>query len=287
MHNLLIRTFIGILLLAIVIGSFFLPPLCFYLLFTVFATIGMYEYIAIMHKTGHKIQWLLPILITLLLCSTAFYFGRYAEIDLYAGTWIRIELRFLILPALVFIAIWLIPIVELYRKQEHSINITAATLWPLLWIALPFALVIFWQSVSSRVVLAMLIIIWTYDTLAYCAGSLFGKHRLFERISPKKSWEGLLVSLLLTSAIATLFYFIPYFQADKIFTKIWHWIGFAAVITVSATFGDLVESMLKRSGKVKDSGHILPGHGGILDRFDSLLFAAPFGAVYYSFFFVV
>ncbi|MDR1345653.1 MAG: phosphatidate cytidylyltransferase [Bacteroidales bacterium] len=287
MRNLLTRTFIGILFLAVVIGSFFLPHLCFYLLFTAFAIIGMYEYIAMMHKIGYKIQWLLPILITLLLCSTAFCFGRYADTGLNAGIWIRIEPRFIILPVLTFIAIWLIPIVELYRKQEQSTNIIATALWPLLWIAMPFALVILWQSVSSGVVLAMLIIIWTYDTLAYCTGSLFGKHRLFERISPKKSWEGLLVSLLLTSAIATLFYFIPYFQADKIFTTIWHWTGFAAIIIVSATFGDLVESMLKRGCQVKDSGYILPGHGGILDRFDSLLFAAPLGAVYYGFFSVV
>jgi phosphatidate cytidylyltransferase len=275
MRNLIIRTFIGILLLMVVIGSFFLPPLCFYLLFTAFAIIGMYEYIAIISKIGYKIQWLLPILVTLLLCSAAFCLGRHAETNL-----------IIILPVLAFMAIWIIPIVELYRKQEQPINVITATLWPLLWIALPFALVIFWQSVSSGVVLAMLIIIWTYDTLAYCAGSFFGKHRLFERISPKKSWEGLLISLLLTSALATLFYFIPYFQAGKIFTTVWHWTGFAVVIIVAATFGDLVESMFKRSGQVKDSGYILPGHGGILDRFDSLLFAAPLGAVYYGFFLI-
>jgi phosphatidate cytidylyltransferase len=274
MCNLLTRTLTGILFLAVVVGAFFLPHFVFYLLFTAFAIIGIYEYVAVMRKNGYKIAWGLPMLITLLLCSATCCFNV-------------IEMRhamFLLL-MLAFIALFIIPIVELYRKQKKPIISIAITVWPLLWIAVPFALVIVWQGIASSVVLAMLIIIWIYDTLAYCAGSLFGKHRLIERISPKKSWEGFLISLCLTSALSVLFYYIPYFQTDS-FTTIWQWTGFAIVIILSATFGDLVESLFKRSCQVKDSGHILPGHGGILDRFDSLLFAGPAGAIYYGVFLI-
>jgi len=273
MRNLLTRTLTGILFLVVIIGSFFLPHPVFCLLFTAFAVIGMYEYIAMMRKNGYKIAWFLPILITLLLCSAAFCVHI-------SNVYVLLAFPLMMLA---LVALFLIPIVELYRKQKKPIINIASTIWALIWIAVPFTIVIIWQGYDSGVVLAMFIIIWIYDTLAYCAGSLFGKHRLFERISPKKSWEGFLISLCLTSSLSVLFYYISYFQTYT-FTTIWHWIGFAVVIILSATFGDLVESLFKRSCQVKDSGHILPGHGGILDRFDSLLFAAPMGVVYYLLF---
>ena len=113
------------------------------------------------------------------------------------------------------------------------------------------------------------ILLWANDTFAYLTGIIFGKHRLFERISPKKSWEGffggLVGTVVLSFLVAKLFPVLPFY----------HWMAVAALIVVFGVYGDLIESLLKRNLKIKDSGHFLPGHGGILDRFDSVLLAAP------------
>jgi phosphatidate cytidylyltransferase len=124
----------------------------------------------------------------------------------------------------------------------------------------------------------MFIFIWLYDTGAYCIGMLLGKHRLFERISPKKSWEGVFggIAACIAGAYATFYWFDEFFQVPDLAT----WIGLSVVVAVFATFGDLVESLVKRTVGVKDSGNILPGHGGILDRIDSLLLVAPAVLIY-------
>ncbi|MNY33104.1 Phosphatidate cytidylyltransferase [compost metagenome] len=123
-----------------------------------------------------------------------------------------------------------------------------------------------------------MILLWTSDTGAYLAGRSLGKHKLFERISPKKTWEGfiggIVLAVLVSLCLAHYFETIPQ----------WQWIIVAMIIAVFGTLGDLVESMLKRSLNVKDSGHILPGHGGLLDRFDGLLIAGP---LVYLFLFLV
>ena len=112
------------------------------------------------------------------------------------------------------------------------------------------------------------------DTGAYCIGSMLGKHRLFERISPKKSWEGSVGGALF--ALASSFAFAHYFP----FMGMGQWVGLALTIVVFGTWGDLTESLLKRQLGIKDSGNILPGHGGMLDRFDSTLMAIPAAVVY-------
>ena len=129
-------------------------------------------------------------------------------------------------------------------------------------------------------VLACLIFIWINDTGAFLIGSWLGKHRLFERISPKKSWEGFFGGLFFTLLTAYLLniYFPHYFAG---FTRI-QWLGLAFLVSIFATWGDLIESMIKRVSGTKDSGHILPGHGGILDRIDSLLLVIPTSYVYFS-----
>ena len=123
--------------------------------------------------------------------------------------------------------------------------------------------------------LAFFIIMWTTDTMAYVCGKIFGKHKLVERISPKKTWEGFVggaLFALLSGFIISIFY-------HDLNTM--HWIILAGIIAITGTLGDLVESMFKRSIGVKDSGKIFPGHGGILDRFDSFLLSTPFVVVYY------
>ncbi len=124
----------------------------------------------------------------------------------------------------------------------------------------------------------MFILIWLSDTGAFCVGSLIGKHRLFERISPKKSWEGFFGGLIfcLIAGLVMFYGFHSYF----LIMNLWQMLGFCAMVCVMGTWGDLVESLIKRSLGVKDSGHLLPGHGGILDRIDSLLVVVPGVTVY-------
>ena len=118
------------------------------------------------------------------------------------------------------------------------------------------------------------LLVWVNDTFAYLSGSLFGKHKLFPRISPKKSWEGSIGGGVFS--IASSFVFAHYFS----FLSVWEWAGLALVVVIFGTWGDLTESLMKRQLGIKDSGHILPGHGGMLDRFDSALLAIPAAVVY-------
>ncbi len=121
---------------------------------------------------------------------------------------------------------------------------------------------------------ALFILIWTNDTGAYLTGSLLGRHKLFERVSPKKSWEGSVGGAVFTLAAGLLFWRFSGVGGAA------QWIGLSLLTVVAGTYGDLLESLLKRSAGVKDSGKILPGHGGILDRFDSILLAAPVALAY-------
>lgn len=173
----------------------------------------------------------------------------------------------------------LIFIFELYRNKEHPFQNIAITLTGMIYLTLPVILMIKIAfgltpedeiSYHGGVVMGCIFLIWASDTGAYMIGSKFGKHRLFERISPKKSWEGffggMLVSLLASLLVS---YWFPVLSLLE-------WILISIIVVTTGTLGDLVESMLKRSVGVKDSGTILPGHGGILDRFDALLIAIPF-----------
>ena len=164
-------------------------------------------------------------------------------------------------------------IAALFRKTAHPIQDVAYSLFGLLYAVIPFIFFIglgFVQGTyEAYIPLGFLILLWTNDTGAYLAGRSFGRRKLFERISPNKTWEGFFggVAMAVVGATILSYYFgiLP----------IGIWIGMALIIGIFGTLGDLVESMLKRNVGVKDSGNILPGHGGLLDRFDGLLMAAP------------
>jgi phosphatidate cytidylyltransferase len=166
------------------------------------------------------------------------------------------------------------------NRMQH---ILLRHLLPLVWILIPVALLIYWCIMlnSTNIIVALFIVLCTNDTLAYVFGSLFGKHKIWPRVSPKKSWEGFLCGLLCTMAASWVFIFIPYFQ-NNTFINPYLWMGFAFVVIIAGTFGDFAESMVKRFANQKDSGVMLPGHGGILDRIDSLLFAVPAGIIYWG-----
>ncbi len=184
---------------------------------------------------------------------------------------------------LIFPLASLVYLVKLYKKTERKpfTNI-AYTFLGIFYIAVPFALLnhaAFENGYYNfEIILGALLILWASDTGAYFAGTLFGKTKLFERISPKKSWEGFWGGAAL--AIAMTYGISLYFESLSIV----NWLIIALLIIIGGTFGDLVESLLKRSIEIKDSGDSLPGHGGFLDRFDGLFISAPFIAAYLEIF---
>ena len=165
--------------------------------------------------------------------------------------------------------------VELFLGSERPFANVGNYLLCVLYIGLPFAMLAniaieFDMPYKPLRVFGLLLLIWTNDTMAYFVGSQLGRRKLFERISPKKTWEGTIGGGICTVLVAWGLSFLI-----KDFTTI-QWLALGAVAAVFGTLGDLVESMLKRSVGVKDSGNLLPGHGGLLDRFDAFIFALPF-----------
>ena len=169
-------------------------------------------------------------------------------------------------------------IAELYRKKANPFHNISYTLFGVIYAALPFcffySLAFTDASYSGNYPLGFLILLWTYDTGAYLIGIKFGKHKLFEKHSPKKTWEGFFGGMIFS--IAAAFILGLYFKELNTL----HWVVISIIIVIGGTYGDLSESMLKRNLSAKDSGRLLPGHGGILDRFDGLLLAAPLVFVY-------
>ena len=171
-------------------------------------------------------------------------------------------------------------------KQKDPIQDWAYTMLPQMYIALPFSLlnVLAFNATSEGIVafntllpLSIFIFLWVNDSGAYCVGSLIGRHKLFPRISPGKSWEGSIGGAVFVLAAA---YAISYFLDEEQMLTMPAWLGLGLVVVVFGTWGDLVESLFKRTLGIKDSGNILPGHGGMLDRFDSSLLAIPAAVVY-------
>jgi len=175
---------------------------------------------------------------------------------------------------IIFPLVSLVYMIKLYKRFERKpfTNI-AFTFLGILYVAIPFALLNIAAfedgHYNFEIIFGSLFILWATDTGAYFAGTYFGKSKLFERISPKKSWEGAVGGALLALIFAVgIAYFFKSFL-------MWQWLVIAAIIIVGGIYGDLVESLLKRSIEIKDSGDSLPGHGGFLDRFDGLLISAP------------
>ncbi|MCS6969205.1 MAG: phosphatidate cytidylyltransferase [Cytophagales bacterium] len=176
---------------------------------------------------------------------------------------------------LVFVLLSTAFVIKLYSKNdEKPFRNVAYTYLGIIYVAVPFSLLntaVFMKGFySNDVVLGSMFLIWASDTGAYFTGKAFGKHKLFFRVSPKKTWEGSIGGTVLALIFA---YIISLFCTDL---QLWQWLCIAVIIVVTGTYGDLVESLFKRSLHVKDSGSSIPGHGGFLDRFDSLLLSAPF-----------
>lgn len=167
-------------------------------------------------------------------------------------------------------------IVQLWKQSDQPFRDAAYSMVPLLYIGLPLSLMLaLVPDAGARVVLMLVLMVWLNDSGAYIGGSLFGKHKMWERHSPGKTWEGTAFGVLVTVLVAV--FVGPWIQPAVAW---YHWLALGLVCSVIDTLGDLVESMLKRSVGMKDSGNIMPGHGGFLDRFDSLLIIMPFAFAY-------
>ena len=185
---------------------------------------------------------------------------------LLAGRWLFVTL-------LVFMLFF---IVELFRKKDDTAGNIAYSILPVIYIVVPFSSLNFFfnpglHGTLSRyfIPLGFFLLLWTNDIFAYLTGLAIGRHKLFERLSPKKTWEGTFGGLVFSVLMA---WGISFYIQDLSLVE---WIVMALIIVIFGTLGDLSESMLKRKFAVKDSGRILPGHGGVLDRFDAMMFSAP------------
>ena len=186
-----------------------------------------------------------------------------------------------ILLAFPMIFLMIMPVIFLHDR--NFVSEAGVMLFGLMYITVPLSLFIFSAFLSEfymynhSFLLAALVLTWVNDTMAYVSGSLIGKHKFYERLSPKKTWEGVIGGLIFTSAFSYVFYWF-YPEIGWI-----HWLVLAIIVSVFAIIGDLFESRLKRSLNIKDSGNVFPGHGGFLDRFDALLFVIPFYFIYLFF----
>ena len=273
--NLITRSITGILFVAIIVTCFF-DALGMLFLFTLVTGMTTYEYCTLMNE--HAKVTINRFIVTV---ASAYFFIAMA--GWCAG----------ITPAAVFIPYLLtiiyLFIAELYTKAENPINNLAYTTLSQMYIALPFSMIPVLafmaqnngqSSYNYLLPLSVFIFLWVNDSGAYCIGTLFGKHRLFERISPKKSWEGSIGGAAFVLIASIIIALLSGNNEGNSLNRLLVWIGLGQVVVVAGTLGDLVESLIKRTIGVKDSGNILPGHGGMLDRFDSSLMALPAAVIY-------
>ena len=281
MKNLIIRALTGVVFVALLVGCIVWHPYTFAVLFAVISALTTWEFGTIVNRNAD-----LQVNRFITSVSSAYLFIAVLSYN------VNLMDATVFIPYL--ISIMYLMISELYFDRKNNIQNWAFALMSQIYIALPFALLNTMSFVNMpdscflpQLVyyywypLALFIFLWSSDTGAYCFGSLLGRHRLFPRVSPKKSWEGsiggTLVALLASQIIAT---YIPFCDGLQEHYSRYVWGGFALTVVIFGTWGDLVESLLKRRLGIKDSGNMIPGHGGMLDRFDSSLMAIPAVVIY-------
>lgn len=272
LKNLFVRTLTGIAFVALLVGCILWSHTSFTLLFTVITGLSVWEFCQIVNRRS-------DVQVNAMICTVT---GVYLFVAV-SGFCSNLTPSGVFIPYLLSIIYLLVS--ELYLKSSHALNNWAFTMMSQLYVALPFATlnVLAFQPESSYsmgiiynsiIPLSVFVFLWASDSGAYCFGSLLGRHKLFPRISPNKSWEGSIGGGAVALSISQVFaHFEPSLNA-------WEWLGLALVVVIFGTWGDLVESLMKRQLQIKDSGNILPGHGGMLDRFDSSLLAIPAAVIY-------
>ena len=265
MNESITRALSGIVYIVLLLAATLYSPLSFALLFGAFLIIAVLEFsrLANLDKTVPLVMAVIGFVL----------FGIKVNNEFYGNL--------LLNSAALFISISLL--MDLFKKgplvpRDKTANLARLTGY----VIVPFILIIklpfLTNTFNPYIIIGMFILIWANDTFAYIVGKTIGKHKLFERISPKKTIDGFVGGMVFTVIGAYILGQSFYFT----FLTPWQWMAFAAILVIFGTLGDLVESHLKRSAGVKDSGNIMPGHGGILDRLDSVLFAIPFIFLYYQ-----
>lgn len=264
MNNIVLRGLTGIVFVTVVIGALLWSVHATTAVFSVFLLLGSYEFFKLFkNHSSRDVSIVIGMGITVILTALTIC----SIYDL-----IRSDI----------FALALIPLfmagsaAEIWRNKREPILNSAIVILGIVYVVLPFLLIISMHShlEAARdgkgipLILGMFLLIWTNDSFAYGTGRLFGKTKLIERISPNKTWEGTIGGIFFALVVGAI---LGYFTGDYLL-----WISSAAIVAPGAIIGDLFESVIKRRLKIKDSGKILPGHGGILDRFDATLFAAPF-----------
>lgn len=272
MKNLIVRTTTGVVFVAVLVGCIVWNWASFTILFAVITALSVQEFCSIVNQRD-------DVQINTTICTVA---GTYLFLAI-SGFCSQITPSGIFIPYILSVVYLLIS--ELYGTREHALNNWAFSMMSQMYVALPFATlnVLAFQSEPTYSLgvaynyllpLSVFIFLWANDSGAYCFGSMLGKHKLFPSISPNKSWEGSIGGAVVVLIISQI---LAYF--DPILNH-WEWFGFGLVVVVFGTWGDLVESLLKRQLGIKDSGNILPGHGGMLDRFDSSLLAIAASVIY-------
>jgi phosphatidate cytidylyltransferase len=274
MKNIVTRGISGSIYVIIIAGSILFGPTTYALLFAIVTGLCLWEFYSLLEKKGEAI-------VSKPIATLGGVYLFVSGFLWFAGIW-----------SLKYIALWFIIMIylfirELFKKDENAVRTISYTFFGQVYIALPFMFLsrlgfpadeagaVFY---NPTLIMAFFALIWISDTGAYIFGMSFGKHRLFERISPKKSWEGFFGGLFLSIAASIgIFYLFP----DQL--NLYQWMGFGFITVIFGVFGDLIESMIKRTLEIKDSGNIIPGHGGMLDRFDSSILAAPAIVIYFLF----
>lgn len=268
MNESIVRTLSGIVYIVLLLSATLFSPISFTILFGAFLVLAVLEFCRLTN-----LEKTIPLLIT---AAGFFLFGFYIDNSLYTNSAINF--------AGLFISLLLLG--DLFSKKRIVPKDKNSKLTELIgYVIIPFLLIIklpFLEGTyNPYILIGSFILIWTNDTFAYIVGKTMGKHKLFERISPKKTIEGFLGGMVFTligAYILTRFdvFLTPVFNSPLV------WMGAAIILVIFGTLGDLVESKFKRNAGVKDSGNIMPGHGGILDRLDSIIFAIPFLFLFYQ-----
>jgi phosphatidate cytidylyltransferase len=263
-----IRTLSAIVFSGLLLGSLFAGYLTFTLFFFVASIIGLFEFYRLSAAAGF------PAHVRTGTTAGVLVYTGFVNWEVFTGTPLQLPVWHLIS---VLVSLFLV--VSLWSPGTDAFKSAFITVGGIIYVVLPFALLhqlvvmnVIVPLYSPYFVLGLILLIWANDTFAYLWGSLFGRRKLLERVSPGKTWEGTIMGALTTFGCG---FIICRWEG---FAEGWFWPIAGLVVSVTATLGDLAESHLKRIAGVKDSGRILPGHGGVLDRFDSLLFVAPLAA---------
>ena len=274
--NMTVRAFTGVLFVTIMVTCFF-QPVAMVFLFALITCLSLWEYSGLVNNIE-------DVTINRFISTVA---GVYLFLAISAVNSGFVQTNAVFMPYLLTIIYLFVS--ELYTKNKNAVHDLSYTMLGQMYVALPLSIinVLAFRTATDGNIhfyyllpLSVFIFLWTSDTGAYCVGSLFGKHKLFPRISPAKSWEGSIGGGTLVLVAAFLVSILDQSYGNLSGLNTLQWLGLGLVVTISGTWGDLVESLIKRTLGIKDSGTILPGHGGMLDRFDSSLLAIPASAVY-------